>query len=189
MLITEDEREDWKFRKFVLLCEASLKQESFIRHVDRVFENYVFSHEQRINKATKAILYNCMTCEGDFSYDFNNKIWVRDTGDRYAFNEAMRKFNKIITHDKRFRGRTPWVVRNVKEYFKMKLVKKYYNNAKKPATPPVAPTSTDKGTPTDNGPVNTNDKSRQNVPQKAPVAKKANVATVAGDRENNQQAN
>lgn len=148
-VITETE-DDAKFANLVLLCESSLKQDSFRNHVDRVFENYIFSRDSKVNMATKAILYNCMVCEDDFEYDFKNKTWIRTTNDRYAFNEAMRKFNKIIYHDKRFRGRIPWVVKNVKEYFKMKLVKKYYSTTSgKPQDPtstkkPIQPQTVDK---------------------------------------------
>jgi len=141
-LITETVEEEARFKNLVLLCEASLKQESFRRHVDRVFENYIFSHDSKINMAVKAILYNCMVCEDDFEYDFNNKIWVRTSSDRYAFNEAMRKFNKILYHDRRFRGRIPWVVKNVKEYFKIKLVKKYYAATGTKPPEPKKPTAT-----------------------------------------------
>ena len=126
MLILERSRCDLDVDGFMLVCESSLKQESFRRHVDRVFENYLFSRDAKINMATKAILYNCLTCEGDFSYDFNHKVWIRDTTDRYALNEALRKFNKILHHDRRFRGRTSWIAKNVKEYFNEKLVRKYY---------------------------------------------------------------
>ncbi len=137
-MITEDSR-DFGCSRLALLCEATLKQDAFRRHIDRVFEGYVFSNDSRTNMAIKAILYNCMTCEGDFSYDFEHKFWIRDTTDRYAFNEAMRKFNKIASHDKRFRGRLPWVVRKVKEYFKQKLVRSFRNVKPEPNEPQAQP--------------------------------------------------
>lgn len=136
--VTEDFN-DVKCHGLAILCEATLKQDAFRRHIDRVFEGYVFSKDSRTNMAVKAILYNCMTCEGDFSYDFEDKFWMRDTTDRYAFNEAMRKFNKIASHDKRFRGRLPWIVKNIKEYFKQKLVRSYRNvkPSEEPSTEPT----------------------------------------------------